>query len=94
MIGDRVLKLVLGWGLLLLSLIAFGPLAAFYFVFFSLAAKLIDAKLVRPVAETELRRAGVAEDEIDSRLLPRDRALAIARGLAGLALAWAFYRFA
>ncbi len=94
MIGDRLLKFILGWGFLALSLIAFGLLAAFYFVFFTQAAKLIDRKLVRPVAETELRRAGIAEAEIDSRLLPRDRWLAVARGLAGLALAWAFYRFA
>ncbi len=94
MIGDRILKFMVSWGLLLVSLIAFGLLAAFYFVFFLLAAKLIDAKLVRPVAETELRRAGVAEEEIDSRLLPRDRWLTVARGVAGLALAWAFYRFA
>ncbi len=94
MIGDRILKFVLGWGFLLVSLAAFGLLSAFYFAFFTLAAKFIDHKLVRPVAETELRMAGVPEDEIDSRLLPRDRGLAIVRGLAGLALAWAFYRFA
>ncbi len=94
MIGDRLLKFLLGWGFLVISLIAFGLLAAFYFVFFTQAAKLIDRKLVRPVAETELRRAGVPETEIDSRLLPRDRWLAVARGVAGLALAWSFYRFA
>lgn len=94
MLGDRILKFALGWGLLAASLIAFGLLAAVYFVFFTQAAKLIDARLVRPVAETELRRAGVPEAEIDSRLLPRDRVLAIARGVSGVALAWAFYRFA
>lgn len=91
---DRLLKFALSWGLLLLSLAAFGGLSAFYFVFCWLVSGFIDARLLRVEREETLARAGVPAGEIDSRLLPRDRIVAILRASFAFAAAAAFHYFA
>jgi len=91
---DVWLSRFLSWGLFGISLVAFGAISAFYFLFCWLVSGFIDAKLLRVEREETLRRDGVPDEEIDSRLLPRDRGVAIGRGLFGISVAAAFYFFA
>lgn len=91
---DRFLSRFLSWGLFAISLIAFGAISAFYFVFCWLVSGFIDARLLRVEREETLRHAGVPEDEIDGRLLPRDRIVAISRGCFALMVAALFHYFA
>lgn len=91
---DIWLSRFLSWGLFLVSLVAFGAISAFYFLFCWLVSGLIDAKLTRVERVETLQRAGVADEEIDGLLLPRDRWVAVSRGAFAFAVAAAFHFFA
>lgn len=91
---DIWLSRMLSWGLFISSLAFFGAISAFYFLFCWLVTGLIDGKLLRKEREETLARDGVPAEEIDSRLLPRDRAIAIARGAFAFGVAAAFHFFA
>lgn len=92
--ADRILSRALTWGLCALCLLAFGIGAALYFAFCSLALGLIYTRQWRPGSERVLARQGLGATEIDARLLPQDRLLAIARALLALTVAWGFHRYA
>lgn len=92
--ADQLLSRALTWGLSALCLMIFGIGAALYFVFCSLTLGLIYTKQWRPGSVAKLLAQGLTEEQADLRLLPQDRAVAIARALLGLIVAWGFQRYA
>ncbi|HET7797243.1 hypothetical protein [Nevskia sp.] len=91
---DRYLKPFLSWGMLLISLALFGPLAALYFVFCWFVTALIDRNILRKEREETYAHQGLPEDEIDSLLLPRDRIVRIVRSLFAFGAAALFHFYA
>lgn len=70
---DRSLKPLTSWGLLIVSLAAFGTVSALYFLFCWMISGLIDRTITRKEREESYQRQGLPEDEIDQLMLPRDR---------------------
>ena len=91
---DVFLSRYLSWTLFAISLIAFGAISAFYFLFCWLVSGFIDRKLLRVEREETLQRAGVPDEEIDARLLTRDRSATLVRGVFAFVVAALFYFFA
>lgn len=76
---DRWLKPLTSWGMLLVSLVAFGFVSAIYFVFCWLVSGGIDRFVTRKEREETYQRQGLTEEEVDALMLPRDRAARIIR---------------
>lgn len=91
---DRFLSRWLSWLLFAASLVAYGAISAFYFTFCWLVTGFIDRRLLRKEREETYAREGLAEDEIDVRLLPRDRAMTLLRAGFAFSVASAFHFFA
>jgi hypothetical protein len=91
---DRWLKPLTSWGMLALSLGLFGPLSAIYFVFCWLVSGAIDRFVTRKEREESYQRMGLPEDEVDARMLPRDRAARVIRSAFAFGAAAAFHAFA
>lgn len=92
---DRALLLFLSWGLFLIVLIALkDPISAIYYSFCWIVTGFIDRKLLRVEREETLQRAGLSEEQVDLRMLPRDRLVAVLRGVFALAVAIAFHYYA
>ena len=90
---DRWLKPLTSWGMLLVSLVAFGAISAIYFVFCWLVSGAIDRFVTRKEREETYQREGLSEDEIDAKMLPRDRAARVIRSVFATAAAAAMHYF-
>ena len=88
---DRFLSRWLSWLLFAASLVAYGAISAFYFLFCWLVSGFIDRRLLRKERDETFAREGLPGDEIDARLLPRDRAMTLARGAFAFGVATAFH---
>ncbi|MDH4459259.1 MAG: hypothetical protein QE272_11195 [Nevskia sp.] len=90
---DRWLKPLTSWGMLALSLVLFGPLSAIYFVFCWLVSGAIDRFVTRKEREETWQRAGLSEEEVDLKMLPRDRMARVIRSAFSLGAAAALHLF-
>lgn len=89
---DRSLLLFLSWGLFVVTLVAYRDgFSAVYFAFLWLITGFIDRKLLRREREETYERAGMSQDEVDAKMLPRDRLVTIARAVFAFGFASAFH---
>lgn len=90
---DRWLKPLTSWGMLLVSLVAFGFISAVYFVFCWLVSGAIDRFVTRKEREETYQRQGLSEEEVDARMLPRDRTARVIRSAFATGAAAAMHFF-
>ncbi len=90
---DRWLKPLTSWGMLLVSLVAFGFISAIYFVFCWLVSGAIDRFVTRKEREETYQREGLSEDEVDAKMLPRDRSARVIRSVFATGAAAAMHYF-